>query len=82
MFVSCMGGWDYDQRTYYYAAFALEKIEHGILELESNTGYYKQYNPPNGWGNLDGALESLKSARDCIHECEEEYPTECLYFHW
>ena len=81
MLVACMD-WEYHQVEQYPAVLALEKIEHGINELEKNRDYYKRLNPSNGWGNIDSALRALKSSWKCIHECAEEYPIGCLYFEW
>lgn len=81
MFRACMG-WDFEQGEYYPASFVIEKIKHGITELITKPEEYHKYDPPNGWGTLEGALKSLQSAYECIYECAEEYPIECLYFRW
>lgn len=81
MFRACMD-WDFEQGERYKCDFALERINHGITELVSNHEKYKQYNPPNGWGDIDSAIRDLKSARDCILECAEDIPLDCLYFSW
>lgn len=81
MFVACMD-WDFDQMEHYPAAFALDRIEHGIHELVFNRSKYEKYNPENGWGNLDLALRALQDARTAIFECAEEYPIGCLYLRW
>lgn len=60
MFVACMD-WDYKQGKWYPATDALEHIRHGIRELEDHREKYLEYNPPNGWGTLDGALECLRN---------------------
>ena len=81
MFVACME-WDYHQGEYYPAVIALKHIDMGITELMGHRDRYEKYNPPNGWGSIDGALTTLESARKCIFECAEDYPIECLYFRW
>ncbi len=91
MFVACMD-WDYEQwrdwlddecsRIYYRCDFALKKIEHGIKELSENRKEYEKYNPPNGWGDLDGALAVLKSLKECICKWTDEIPLSCLYMAW
>lgn len=81
MFVACMD-WDYKQGEYYSCKEVLPKIEHGINELTYNDKKYVKYNPPNGWGDLRGALEALISLRECILEQAEEIPLECLYMSW
>lgn len=81
MFVACMD-WKYEQGRHYHASSALVKIERGISELSEHPDDYKKFNPKNGWGDIESALKSLRSARECIHECAEEYPIDCLYFKW
>ena len=81
MFVACMN-WDYEQGEYYLAEFGLGKILNGIKELTDNRKKYEKYNSPNGWGSIDDAIEALISWRDCIYECNEEFPIECLYIAW
>ena len=74
--------WDYVQGEYYPAELALMKIDQGLYELRNNREEYEQYNPPNGWGDIDSAIEALQSWRDCILDCNEEIPIECLYASW
>ena len=81
MFVACMG-WDYEQGEYYRCNYVIGKIEHGIRELHTNRAEYEKYNPPNGWGTLNGAIRVLESLRDCIYENAEDIPVECLYMRW
>ena len=81
MFAECMG-WRFEQSHYYPANFALEKIVQGIHELSEHPENYDRFNPINGWGNVEWALLSLRSARECICECADEYPIECLFFRW
>ena len=45
---------------------ALEILNKGIKELCSKPEHYKQYNPPNGWGDYDSFVEWLtKLKRYC-----------------
>lgn len=91
MFRACMD-WNFSQSEqnesgkwqtcYYPCNFAIEKVEHGIKELRCNRKKYLKYNPSNGWGDIDGALEALESLRTCIYEQAEEIPLECLYMRW
>ena len=69
MFVACMG-WDYEtyeevdghiRAKWHPMAEVLSGIERGIRELTENRAEYEKYNPPNGWGDLDGALRCLKN---------------------
>lgn len=80
MFVACMD-WHFDH-SIYPASFALEKLQKGKLELTTRREYYKRYNPPNGWGDIDCAIRAIDSAITRIYECAEEIPIECLYFEW
>lgn len=82
MFVNCMD-WDYRQGEYYSLKFALEKINLGIYELENHREKYLKYNPPNGWGDLDGALACLRDWKSYIEDdvCQR-YPIDLLYFSW
>ncbi len=89
MFVACMG-WDYEQGKWYPMTDVLPKIERGIRELTENREEYEKYNPPNGWGDLDGALECLKNWRDELinyrlshfEPLTEIWPLEALWFRW
>ena len=81
MFVACME-WDYKQGEYYKITYVLPKIRHGIIELTDNREAYERYNPPNGWGDLYGALECLESLHTCIYECLEDWSIEALYMKW
>lgn len=91
MFRACMD-WDYSQSEqdengkwqtcYYPCNFVIEKVERGIKELRSNRKKYLKYNPSNGWGSIDSAIEALESLRACIYEQAEEIPLECLYMRW
>lgn len=81
MFRACMD-WDYEQGKYYRCDEVLPKINHGIQELDVNRYKYTVYNPSNGWGSIDSAIEDLESLRTCIYEQAEEIPLECLYMCW
>ena len=81
MFRACMN-WDYSQGEYYKCADVIKNIEHGIRELRTNRKKYEKYNPSNGWGDLDGAIEVLESLRTCIYENAEDIPIEYLYMAW
>ena len=91
MFRACMD-WDYSQSEkdddgeyktcYYKCDFVINRVEHGIKELRTNRKKYKKFNPPNGWGSINGAIEALESLRTCIYETAEEIPLDCLYMTW
>jgi len=64
----------------------LAKIENGdyirIAEpkLERYPEKYVQYEPENRWGTVSGALEVLKSLKECI--LEQDIDTKYLYMRW
>ncbi len=47
---------------------AIPLLKKAIKELEDNPEHYKQYNPPNGWGNYEGAINFLKNI---LSDCEK-----------
>lgn len=81
MFVACMD-WNYEQHTFYPAKFVLEKLIKGIEELSFHHARYERYDPSNGWGDIDGALEALKLSRDSIINNARHYSIEKLYYRW
>lgn len=81
MFRACMD-WDYAQGEHYPAAYALDRLDHGIQELTRHPDRYQQYVPDNGWGSIASALRAMRSARECILECAEDVPIGCLYMRW
>jgi len=81
MFRVCMD-WDFEQGKYYPCTYVIKAVEHGIKELVARPSAYDQYNPPNGWGNIDTALQAMLSIRDCILEQAEEIPIKCLFIRW
>lgn len=81
MFRACME-WDYSQGEYYKCSEIIDKVEKGIRELKTNRKAYEKFNPSNGWGDIDSAIEDLESLRDCIYENAEEIPIVHLYMRW
>lgn len=84
MFVACMD-WDYSQGVYYPMAEVLPKLKRGLAELTEHPEEYRRYNPPNGWGDLEGARKCLAN---WVDELEDEYgivytwPIEHLWWRW
>lgn len=72
--------WDFDQDTIYNIADIFENIQRGIAELERCPEKYVQYEPENKWGTVNGALDVLRSLRDCI--LEQDIDTKYLYMRW
>jgi hypothetical protein len=84
MFVACMD-WEYKQGVYYPMAEVLPKLKRGLAELREHPDQYRKYNPPNGWGDLEGARGCLA---DWIGELEDPWgithtwPIEHLWWRW
>lgn len=72
--------WDFKQGVVYNIDEIFENIEYGISELERFPGKYVQYEPENKWGTVNGALEVLKSLKNCI--LEQEIDIKYLYMRW
>lgn len=79
--------WDYSQGEWYPIKEIIPKIERGIHELRSNPYLYKQYEPDNGWGTVQSALNTLESIHawffdDVWMKWDTEIPLECIYMRW
>ena len=81
--------WDYKQGEWYSMNEVITKVERGIHELTFNEEEYKQYNPDNGWGGTQSALECLKSIYEYFYpqniwnrRWDEDIPLECMYMRW
>jgi hypothetical protein len=48
----------------------LEALKAGLADMEENPAEYKKLNPPNGWGDYEGAIGVLQR----ITRAFEEYP--------
>lgn len=72
--------WDFDQGTIYNVADIFENIKRGIAELKRFPEKYVQYEPENKWGTVNGALENLKSLKNCI--LEQNIDMKYLYMRW
>lgn len=72
--------WDFKQGVVYNIDEIFENIEYGISELERFPEKYVQYEPENKWGTVNGALESLKSLKNCI--LEQGINMKYLYMRW
>lgn len=81
MFRACMD-WSFRQSEKYKCDFAIDKITQGLSELRSHRKSYEKYNPCNGWGDIDSAIDCLESLQKCIYEQAEEVPLNCLYMAW
>lgn len=81
LFRACMD-WQFKSSEYYRCDYVIEYVEKGIKELECNPLAYTELLPSNGWGTMEGALETLKSIRECILEENENIPLDCMYMKW
>lgn len=89
MFVACMD-WDYKQGVWYRWIDVRKHFERGLRELKENRAEYEQYNPPNGWGTLDGAIRVMQSVLDAVdakgdwdwEALTRYWPEEALWFQW
>lgn len=81
LFRACMN-WNFKNEEYYRCDKVIECVEKGIKELESNPLNYTELLPSNGWGTMSGAIETLRSIRECILEENEYIPLKCLYLRW
>ena len=78
MFVACMG-WDYKQGEYYPMAEVLPKLRHGLAQLVKHPEKYRQYEPKNGWGTLNGASKCIESWIDELTN-EDNWDSVCHYW--
>jgi hypothetical protein len=70
MFRACMG-WDYEtywrdddgiaRRKYYHMPDVLPKLRRGLAELENRPEFYRQFEPENKWGTVEGAIKCIRS---------------------
>lgn len=81
LFRACMD-WNFKNEEYYRCDNVMKYVEKGIKELEHNSSKYTKLLPSNGWGTMSGAIETLKSIRECILEENEDIPLECMYLRW
>ncbi|MEU9208502.1 hypothetical protein AB0D27_11245 [Streptomyces sp. NPDC048415] len=49
------------------ASAALGDLRRAVAAMEADRARYEAMNPPNGWGNYEGALDYLRRLRDaCV----------------
>ncbi len=49
----------------------IDPLQYGLSFLKENPGYFKQFNPPNGWGSYETLVEFV---REYLEACKR-YPT-------
>lgn len=76
--------WDFEPKEWYCVADVIENINKGIGELRCFSEKYRKYEPENGWGHVETALEALVSLRDCIAEVHDydDLPYDKMYMRW
>ena len=47
------------------AGESVPQLDRGIADMQANRLDYEAMNPPNGWGSYGGALDYLRTLRDC-----------------
>jgi hypothetical protein len=52
--------WRPEELNVEFAEDLIPYVEDGLKALKSDTNYYKQFNPKNGWGNYEILLEFLE----------------------
>lgn len=57
------------------AGSCLPALARAIADMETRWEYYRDMNPPNGWGNVDGALEYLRD----LHAACTAHPKATIY---
>ena len=72
IFVKSMG-WDYEHGLY-PCSDVLEYIHRGLSELTINGSEYRKLEPPNGWGPVETAIETLTSVQTCTLEHSKQIP--------
>ena len=73
-------GWDFEQGKEYRVDNVINKIVKGIGELTYFPERYKKYEPDNGWGSVEGALEDLLSLARAIED--SDIALDELYVRW
>jgi hypothetical protein len=51
------------------AGDCIDTLRRAVADMENRPEHYQAMNPPNGWGNYDGALAYLRQLHDacCAH---------------
>lgn len=52
-----MALWRPEDMGYGRAEDLIEPLSEGLIKLLADPDYYKQFNPPNGWGSYEGLVE-------------------------
>ncbi|MGV9888355.1 hypothetical protein [Streptomyces sp. NPDC003395] len=51
------------------AGDCITELRRAVADMENRPDHYRAMNPPNGWGNYEGALDYLRKLHDacCAH---------------
>lgn len=53
--------WRNSETSFSYGGTMVEALRNAIKQMLENEGYYKEFNPKNGWGTYVDFLEFLKN---------------------
>ena len=59
--------WEPNETGITTAKQLVEPLNAGLNRLKSNPSFFKQFNPPNGWGTYDGLVQFVE---DYLNACE------------
>lgn len=79
--------WDFKQSEWYLVKDIIPNIKHGLRELQHNSEAYRKYEPDNGYGSIDGAIQCYRCLLDCINDHINgwdwnDYDLSNLYISW
>lgn len=57
------------------AGDCIDDLRRAVADMEARPDHYRAMNPPNGWGDYEGALDYLRQLHDacCAHPKAEIY---------
>lgn len=67
--------WRPKENGYTKARDLIEPLKFGLMRLETLPDHFRQFNPPNGWGNYEGLVNFVRAY---LAACEE-YPDAAIY---
>lgn len=88
MFRECTGR-NFEQGRWYKVSDVLPLIEKGVRKLKFSPQKYRRFEPENGWGTVESALQGLEAMLECIRNNTETscmtwnaIPIELMYVAW
>ena len=67
--------WRPDENHMEIAYQLIEPLLEGLVRLQNDAAYFKQFNPPNGWGDYDGLVRFVQNY---LEACQAN-PTATIY---